>query len=170
LWALLSRVLLAFALQYEREPGPSLAISANVLRVLTADGVRTKDLPAAGGVSRPAVEMALGVMANAGLVTEGPDPAGGRFRVTRLTPRGVLARDEYRPLTADIEADWRSAFGPDRITALRAALEPLAGGDHPSLYAGLEPYPDNWRAKVPRPAALPQYPMILHRGGFPDGS
>ena len=36
LWALLSRPLLAFARQYEAEPGPSLAISANILRVLTA--------------------------------------------------------------------------------------------------------------------------------------
>ncbi|MGH3293057.1 MAG: class I SAM-dependent methyltransferase, partial [Trebonia sp.] len=42
LWALLSRPLRAFAEQYEAEPGPSLAISANVLRVLTEAGVRTR--------------------------------------------------------------------------------------------------------------------------------
>ena len=35
---------------------------------------------------------------------------------------------------------------------------------------GLEPYPDGWRAKVRRPEALPHYPMVLHRGGYPDGS
>ena len=35
---------------------------------------------------------------------------------------------------------------------------------------GLEPYPDNWRADVRPPQALPHYPMVLHRGGFPDGS
>jgi hypothetical protein len=46
LWALLSRPLRAFAEQYEAEPGPSLAISANLLRVLTETGVRTKDIPA----------------------------------------------------------------------------------------------------------------------------
>jgi hypothetical protein len=27
-----------------------------------------------------------------------------------------------------------------------------------------------WRARVPAPAALPHYPMTLHRGGYPDGS
>ncbi len=32
------------------------------------------------------------------------------------------------------------------------------------------PYPDGWRAKVPKPATLPHFPMVLHRGGFPDGS
>jgi len=35
---------------------------------------------------------------------------------------------------------------------------------------GLEPYPDGWRAEVRRPEALPHYPMVLHRVGYPDGS
>jgi hypothetical protein len=38
------------------------------------------------------------------------------------------------------------------------------------LFRGLEPYPDGWRASLRRPNTLPHYPMILHRGGFPDGS
>jgi hypothetical protein len=35
---------------------------------------------------------------------------------------------------------------------------------------GLEPYPDNWRTDVRPPQMLPHFPMVLHRGGFPDGS
>ena len=35
---------------------------------------------------------------------------------------------------------------------------------------GLQPYPDGWRAKVRAPETLPHHPMVLHRGGFPDGS
>jgi hypothetical protein len=27
-----------------------------------------------------------------------------------------------------------------------------------------------WRASVPNPETLPHYPMVLHRGGYPDGS
>jgi hypothetical protein len=38
------------------------------------------------------------------------------------------------------------------------------------LFQGLEPYPDNWRASVRAPRTLPYYPMVLHRGGYPDGS
>jgi hypothetical protein len=45
----------------------------------------------------------------------------------------------------------------------------------------LRPYPDGWRAQRPYvtqttavvadPAGtLPHYPMVLHRGGWPDGS
>jgi len=121
------------------------------------------------------VAMALGVLTKAGLVTAdpvigGPDPAGGRFKITRLTDRGVAARDEYPALTADIEGRWRTRFGPGRVTALRAALEPLAAGDPPPLVAGLTPYPDNWRARTEPPAVIPHYPMTLHRGGYPDGS
>jgi len=175
LWALLSKVLLAFAVEYERDPRPSLAIGANVLRVLTADSVRTRDIKSLAGISKESVAMALGVLTKAGLVTAdpvigGPDPAGGRFKITRLTDRGVAARDEYPALTADIEGRWRTRFGPGRVTALRAALEPLAAGDPPPLVAGLTPYPDNWRARTEPPAVIPHYPMTLHRGGYPDGS
>ena len=170
LWALLARPLLAFARQYEAEPGPSLAISANVLRALTEAGMRTKDIPAVSGVSKEAVAMAIGVMRKSGVLTEGPDPAGSRFKVTRLTARGVALRDEYPALAADIERDWRARFGDATVTALRQALEALVAGDPPRLYAGLEPYPDGWRARVPPPAMLPHYPMTLHRGGYPDGS
>jgi methyltransferase (TIGR00027 family) len=170
LWALLSRALIAFATQYEAEPGPSLSVSANILRVLTADGVRTSDIPALGGVSKESVAMAMGLLRKHGVAAEVPDPAGGRFKVARLTARGVTLRDEYPALAADIEQDWRTRFGDARVTALRQALELLTAGDPPPLTAGLTPHPDNWRARVPRPATLPHYPMTLHRGGYPDGS
>ncbi|HEY3880131.1 MAG TPA: class I SAM-dependent methyltransferase [Trebonia sp.] len=170
LWALLSRPLLAFTLRYERAPGPSLAVSANILRVLTEADTPVKDIPALSGVSKESVAMAVGWLREAGIVTEGPDPAGGRFRQVRLTRRGALARDQYPALAGGIEADWRARFGAAAVPALRAALEPLAAGDPPPLFAGLEPYPDNWRARVKPPAVLPHYPMTLHRGGYPDGS
>jgi hypothetical protein len=43
--ALLSRVLLAFAIEFECESDLSLAISANIVRVLDEKGVRVRDLP-----------------------------------------------------------------------------------------------------------------------------
>jgi hypothetical protein len=170
LWALLARTLVAFAAQYEAEPGPSLAVGANILRVLTADGVRTRDIPGLGGVSRESVAMAMGLLRKDGAATEVPDPAGGRFKVTRLTAKGIMLRDKYPARAADIERDWRTRFGADRVAALRQALEPLVAGAPSPLDAGLIPHPDNWRARVQPPATLPHYPMTLHRGGYPDGS
>ena len=170
LWALLSRALLAFATEFEDESGRSLAISANLLRVLTEDGVRRRDVPALAGVSKESVAMAVGAAAANGLVAEGPDPAGSRFKVVRLTPTGARTQRAYHDLVAEIEDRWASRFGASRVAALRAALEPLAAGDPPPLFAGLTPCPDGWRARVPPRTVLPHYPMTLHRGGYPDGS
>jgi hypothetical protein len=57
----------------------------------------------------------------------------------------------------------------------------LAAFDPARLAEGLRPPPNGWRAQPPYrrwtdqvladPAGtLPHYPMVLHRGGFPDGS
>jgi methyltransferase (TIGR00027 family) len=170
LWALLSRALLGFATEFEDGAGPSLAISANLLRVLTEDGVRVRDLPALSGVSKESLAMAAGAAATAGLVEEGPDPAGSRFRVARLTPAGARAQRAYSGRVMAVEDGWRSRFGDAGVAALRDALEPLAAGDPPPLFAGLTPYPDGWRARVPSRTVLPHYPMVLHRGGYPDGA
>ena len=51
-----------------------------------------------------------------------------------------------------------------------SALEHLTSGPGSRLSEGLEPPPGGWRAAGRAKATLPQYPMVLHRGGFPDGS
>jgi hypothetical protein len=168
--ALLSRVLLAFALEYEREARLSLAVAANVLRVLRAEGTRLRDLPALTGTSTESVRWALGILTRGHLAAEEPDPAASRGKVARLTPRGLDAQHLYHELTGTIERRWDDRFTPGVTGALRASLEPLALGQPPVLSGGLQPYPDNWRASVRRPATLPHFPIVLHRGGYPDGS
>jgi hypothetical protein len=170
LWALLSRTLLAFATEFEDDSGRSLALSANLLRVLTEDGVRSRDVPSLAGISKPAVAITMGRATKQGLVVEEPDPAGTRWKTTRLTSSGERAQRAYYGLTGAIEGGWRSRFGAARVAALRHALEPLAVGDPPPLFGGLTPYEDGWRAQVKPPAVLPHYPMMLHRGGYPDGA
>jgi methyltransferase (TIGR00027 family) len=167
--ALLSRVLLAFAVEYEAAAGLSLAVSANLLRVLGAEGIRLRDLPGRTGVSREALSWAQGIMVRGGFAAEEADPAAARGKVLRLTGTGTTAKDRYAGRIANLEAGWAGRSG-DAIAALRGALEPLATGAPPPLFAGLEPYPDNWRAQVRPPAILPYFPMVLHRGGYPDGS
>ena len=164
--ALLSRVLLAFAVWFERKSNLSLAISANVVRVLDEQGVRVRDLPLVTGVSKESISMALGVLRTRGLAEIVADPGGGRSRVVRLTPKGREAQDSYRQRIGYVEERWRARFGEETIRTLRDRLEPLIG----NLFGGLEPYPDGWRASVRKPKTLPHYPMVLHRGGYPDGS
>ena len=113
---------------------------------------------------------ALGVLLRARLAVEEPDPAASRGKVARLTPRGALAQGLYLEQLGAVEDRWRDRFGARAIGALRQPLEALALGQPPPLFRGLEPYPDNWRASVRPPRTLPYYPMVLHRGGYPDGS
>ncbi len=165
--ALLSRVLLAFAIEFERESDLSLAICANVVRVLDEQGARVRDLPLASGVSKEAINIALGVLQKKGVAAIEPDPAG-RGKVARLTSKGRRAQDAYRQLVGVIEDRWQARFGT-AIPTLRGLLEQLVG-ERELLLSGLEPYPDGWRASVRKPTTLPHFPMVLHRGGFPDGS
>lgn len=170
--ALLSKVLLAFAIEFERESDLSLAISANVLRLLDETGERVRDLPLLSGVSKESISMALGVLQKKRVATVEPDQTASRTKVARLTSLGVRVKDAYLQLLGKIEESWQARFGKEVIVKLRKSLEQLVGDPTaPSPpFRGLEPYPDGWRASVRKPTTLPHYPMILHRGGYPDGS
>jgi len=157
--ALLAQVLIAFALEYENASLLSLAISANVLRVLNEEGVRMRDLPRASGVSKESIAMAMGILKKRHC-------ASVAASVVRLTAQGLEAQQAYHRMVEGIEKHWEKQFGSATLRALRATLASLSG----KLSLGLDPYPDNWRAKVRKPDTLPHFPMVLHRGGYPDGS
>jgi hypothetical protein len=57
----------------------------------------------------------------------------------------------------------------ERFSHIKPGIQTM-NADTATLFGGLDLYPDGWRASVPKPEGLPHYPMILHRGGFPDGS
>ena len=182
---LLSRALMAFRAEFERDSALSLPVSANVLRVLTADGVALGDVPRLAGVSREAVSLSVGRLDREGLAVTGPGPAGGRGKHVSLTPCGVQAQAAYHRRAGGIVDGWRSRHGDGVIDGLAAALRALYaepdGSDGPLISAGLVPGPQGWRAHPPYlklteamiadPAgSLPNYPMVSHRGGYPDGS
>jgi len=170
---LLSKVLLAFTIDFERRSDLALALSANVIRVLDDQGVRVRDLPALTGLADMGIDNSLSILEKQGYVAVGIDPARGGTKLAALTGKGRPAQDAYRRCVGEIEQDWESRFGEQAMGALRESLEGLVDGgtarDSP-LFAGLEAYPDGWRSQVPRPDTLPHYPMVSHRGGFPDGS
>jgi DNA-binding MarR family transcriptional regulator len=170
---LLARALLMFAIDFETESELSLAISANVVRVLDEKGVRVRDLPWLTGVSKEAVAGSLSFLTKRGYAVVEADASGGRAKAARLTKKGGKAQQAYRRLLGSVEQRWQRRFGEKTIRSLRESLERLVGeptSQLSPLFRGLEPYPDGWRASVPKPHTLPHYPMVLHRGGFPDGS
>jgi DNA-binding MarR family transcriptional regulator len=176
--ALLSQVLLVFILDFERESALSLAISANIIRLLTEEGVRISDLPRLSGVSKEAVKTSLNFLEKRGYVVIKPDPSAAKTKLICLTAKGLKAQLDYHQRVAAIEEKWQSRFGKAAIRNLRNALEPLVGkpklGEPTAelcpLFQALKPHSDGWRAAVPEPETLPHHPMVLHRGGYPDGS
>ncbi len=160
---LLARVLLALALDFERGAPLSLAIAADVLRVLRADGVPARDLPRLSGVSKEAIQMALGILEKRELAAVAP----GRVRMVRLTPQGVEVQERCARLLGELEERWETHFGREAVAELREAA---AAFDEDLLFAALVTYAGGWRARVPKPEVLPRFPMVLHRGGYPDGA
>lgn len=170
---LLAHALMAYTVEFEEASALSLPLSANVFRVLADEGTPVRDLPALTGLSKEAVTVSLTALGKTGYVVVEGAPASKRM--TRLTPAGVKQQVENARLHASLEVRWKTRFG----SALRASLAHVL--DHPELGAGLRPHPGGWRASPPYRkhtealiddprGTLPHYPMVLHRGGWPDGS
>jgi DNA-binding MarR family transcriptional regulator len=170
--AALAQALLAFTLAFEQASPVSLPIAANALRVLGGHSVRVRDLPRLTGVSTAAISWSLGKLATRGYAVAEPDPAAPRGKVIRLTEKGLDVRGACGRRIAVLEEGWRAGFGDGVVDQLRGPLERLVGDGGPQspLTAGLQPYPDGWRATVQTPDTLPHHPMVLHRGGYPDGA
>jgi DNA-binding MarR family transcriptional regulator len=170
---LLAKPLLAFALEFEAESELSLAICANVLRLVGEEGVRVRDLPRLSAVSKEAIAIATSFLSKRGYAQVKPESPGSRVKALVLTAKGKRAQNTYRELLQKIEDRWQERHGKDAMRAVRQSLERLVGeptAESSPLFQGLSPYPDGWRAVVPKPEGLPHYPMVSHRGGYPDGS
>jgi DNA-binding MarR family transcriptional regulator len=171
--ALLSQALLVFARDYESGRRVALALNANVLRILTEEGVPRRELPRRAGVAKEIMNMMVGRLEKRGYVVVEPDPAAARGKRVRLTPQGRRVQLAYPGRVAMVEAEWRGRYGEGPVSSLRQALERLvdpAGEERSPLRRGLEPPPTGWRASVREPDCLPHYPLVTHRGGYPDGS
>jgi hypothetical protein len=161
--ALLGQVLTSLTLHQEAGSEVSLPLSADFLRVIGSGVVRTSDLPALAGVSKEAATMAAGFLVRNRLAVPGVN------RTVSLSPDGLDALDGYRHRGVGV-----------RHTALRGALEAIVVQKE-ALATALVPPEGCWRGERPYLAqtkrlladptgALPWQPMVLHRGGWPDGS
>jgi hypothetical protein len=163
LGALMGQALTVLTLEHERGSAVSLPLGADVLRVIGDGVVPIRDLPRLSGVSKEAIAMGTGFLARGKLAEIRPG------RLISLTARGHAALKDYRA---------RAARPGDQ--PLRAELEAIVS-QREALAEGLRPPEGCWRASKPYlaqtqrvladpTAALPWQPMVLHRGGWPDGA
>jgi DNA-binding MarR family transcriptional regulator len=181
---LLAKTLLAFTIDFEFDWKISLPVSANALRILSEKPTRISDLSRLSGIAKEGVAFATGWLERNGFAQVGPDTVAGKGKAIRLTAEGQTAKQKYFQRLALIEKLWQLRFGDGEIAALRESLLGLlhkSDGEHALLAQGLMPYPDGWRARKPyvtqtlafiadSAGSLPHHPMVLHRGGYPDGS
>lgn len=173
LFALLSRALLEFTLDFEADSNVALPIAANTLRVLGPEPTPLRDLPEHAGVSKEGTAQALTVLVRHNLAAVEP-VSDGRGKEVRLTTSGMAAQSGYDDMLAEVEATWRLRYGAKTIDGATQALVTLAGESHhltdSPLSPALEPPPGVWRASRPPPKVLPFHPMVIGRGGWPDAS
>lgn len=88
-------------------------------------GSRVTELAELAQITKPTVVYLVNDLERLGYVERAPDPADGRAKLVRLTPRGIQAQSVARQIIAQVERDWARAVGRDDFAALRALLERL---------------------------------------------
>ncbi|HEX3243401.1 MAG TPA: MarR family winged helix-turn-helix transcriptional regulator [Solirubrobacterales bacterium] len=96
-----------------------------VFRWVDPEGTRLTELAELAGHSKQAVGEFVCDLEARGYVERVPDPADGRAKIIRLTERGAEAKATALEIFAEIEAEWAERIGPERVEALREALEVL---------------------------------------------
>jgi DNA-binding MarR family transcriptional regulator len=177
--SLLPRPLTAFALEFEASGKLSLAMHANLLAVLGDVPTALRDLPDHTGIAREQIDNAAGYLERAGLAEIVPTPGAKRGKSVVLTESGTRAKSSGARKLKGLEANWEERHGA-ALRRVREALGGLASGRDPAaitsdgpgsvLLADLEHPPGTWRAEAKPLARLPRFPLVTHRGGFPDGS
>jgi hypothetical protein len=162
----LAQALLLYTLEHESSSEVPLTMAANLVRVIGEEGIPKADLARRSGISKEAMAFLTGWRQRPRLSVESAT-------TLTLTDAGRSAKTDYETLARTIEQSWVKQFGGDVTRRLRSALEQVvvdATLDRSPL-AQLVKAPDGcWRSWVKTAETLPQFPMILHRGGYPDGS
>jgi DNA-binding MarR family transcriptional regulator len=120
-----------------------------VFRFVHGDGMRLTELASRAGLTKQSVGEIADDLAKLGYIERFPDPTDKRAKLIRLTEKGKEAQRTGFSLFAKLEADWATAFGADRIEALRTLLEEVAIAKAPSAVPELTHPPG-----APEPAPI----------------
>ena len=171
----LSRALLALTLAVEAESTVAMPLGANVLRVLSVDApIAMVHLPTVTGIPKEGGAQSMTVLSRQAWAIREPltrtaSNASRRSLQVRLTAKGQAAQEVWAARVQHVENDWDQRFNRDtsrdflsRIVGKELASAPVMQGLHA---------PDcGWRAMRRTPLCLPEHPLVLGRGAWPDAS
>jgi DNA-binding MarR family transcriptional regulator len=103
------------------------AHSINLFRVIDPAGTRPGELARRAGITPQAMAEIVRYLEARGYAERVPDPADGRARIVRLTPRGRRASAVAADVFTGLEARWEQHLGQRRMAQLRQMLGELAG-------------------------------------------
>jgi DNA-binding MarR family transcriptional regulator len=150
--ALLSQLLFAFTMEFQRESRVPLWLCANTLRVLSDQPIPESEIPRLTGCSPET--SGIGWQIKPFIVVESA-PAPHRGKPVRLSPLGQLARENYFNVTAGVERRWETRFGKQKIRRLRESLSNLfmlRGEERLLIAEGLIPSEGTVRSGAQAPA------------------
>jgi DNA-binding MarR family transcriptional regulator len=111
-----------------RQQDPNGLSPAKLSALLTVEAsgpIRAGDLAARENVAAPTMTRLVGAMAEAGLVTRGPDPTDARGSLVALTPTGAAALEAVRRERTSSLSTRLARLTPAQRAALEAALPAL---------------------------------------------
>jgi DNA-binding MarR family transcriptional regulator len=112
------------------------------MQAIGLTGTTSGELGRRLGVSKQAAGKTVDRLAEIGYVERWADPADGRRKLVRLTPRGIEALALSARIFDDLHADWARQLGPERLRALENDLRTITSPDSfrldvPGWFGGL---------------------------------
>lgn len=96
-----------------------------IFQLLPVEGARVTELAERIGTTKQAVGYLVAYLENHGYLERIPDPRDGRAQVVRRTDRGWLVNQTARRLVQEVQADWATQIGPEKMADLRELLGEL---------------------------------------------
>jgi DNA-binding MarR family transcriptional regulator len=98
---------------------------SRVFQRIDPQGTRLTELAQAAQVTKQTAGFLVDQLEAAGYVARTADPADGRARLVTLARRGRRACEVAARCVAEMEAEWRTHLGPQRMDQLRRTLRDL---------------------------------------------
>jgi DNA-binding MarR family transcriptional regulator len=110
----------------QNDPGHLSPAKLSALLTIEAGGpIRSGDLAARENVAAPTMTRLIGVLAEADLVTRGPDPSDARGSLVTLSPAGKAALEAVRRERTSVLVARLRRLSDEQRSALAAALPAL---------------------------------------------
>jgi DNA-binding MarR family transcriptional regulator len=99
------------------------------MQAIGLDGATATDLGRRLGITKQAAGKTVDRLVELGYAVRSEDPADGRRKLVRLTPRGLDSLARSAAIFDRLRADWASELGPDRLREFESDLRAMVPAD-----------------------------------------